>query len=72
MKSDLLHYYLLLQWGEKPLDMAKGIKVVKALKKQQMKVHKTNNDEYIIYDSFCQILFFVILTIQSVYIVYCI
>ena len=49
-----------------PLDIAKGDEVVKALKKQQMKVHKTSNDDHIIDDNFCQILFFVILTIQSV------
>ena len=52
MRNDLLHYYLLLQLGRTPLDKAKQDEVVKALKKQQMKVNKTNNDDYIIYDSF--------------------
>ena len=43
---------LLLQWGETPLDRAKEDEVVEALEKQQMKVNKTNNNNYIIYDSF--------------------
>ena len=41
MKNDVLHYYLLLQWEYTPLDIAKGGDVAEALKKQQMKVHKT-------------------------------
>ena len=45
MKSDFLHYWLLLQWGETPLYIARGDEVIQALKKQQMKVHKTNNDD---------------------------
>ena len=44
MKNGLLHWYLLLQFGETPLDIAKGDEVIEALKNQQMKVHKTNND----------------------------
>ena len=38
-------YYLLLQDGDTPLDVARGDEVIEALKKQQMKVHKTNNDD---------------------------
>ena len=38
-------YYLLLQGGYTPLDAARGDEVIEALKKQQMKVHKTNNDD---------------------------
>ena len=38
-------YYLLLQYGDTPLDVARGDEVIEALKKQQMKVHKTNNDD---------------------------
>ena len=38
-------YYLLLQDGDTPLDKARGDEVIGALKKQQMKVHKTNNDD---------------------------
>ena len=42
MKNDLLHYYLLLQYGETPIDRAEGDEVIEALKKQQIKVHKND------------------------------
>ena len=45
MKNNSLHWYLLLQYGTTPIDIAKGDEVIEALKKQQMKVHKTNNDD---------------------------
>ena len=45
MKNDLLHCQLLLQYGQTPIDIAKGDEVIEALKKQQMKVHKTDNDD---------------------------
>ena len=35
-----------LQDGRTPLDIAKGDEVIEAFKKQQMKVHETNNDNY--------------------------
>ena len=47
MKNDLLHYPILLQLGRTPFDRAEGDEVIIALKKQQMKVHKTNNDDKI-------------------------
>ena len=55
MKNDLL--YILLQYGQTPLDSAKGDEVVQALKKQQMKVHSTNNNDCIVYDSFDKFIF---------------
>ena len=48
---------LLLQFGQTPLDKAKGHEVVQALKKQQMKVYSTNNNDCIIYDSFDKFIF---------------
>ena len=45
MKNNSLHWYLLLQYGRTPLDIAEGVEVIEAVKKQQMKVHKTNNDD---------------------------
>ena len=45
MQNNSLHGYLLLQDENTPLDIAEGNEVIEALKKQQMKVHKTNNDD---------------------------
>ena len=46
MRNDLLHYELLLQDGETPLDIAKENEVIQALEKQQMKVHESINNDY--------------------------
>ena len=45
MKNDLLQLLIIIiQDGKTPLDRGKGNEVILVLEKQQMKVHKTNND----------------------------